>query len=182
MDIARVGRALLGSQLLLLALAGGVSGQEAREDRPIGVITNLGLGVGSRTLAGQLSLWLHVNGHSVGIRTAGTSDFEIFSPSESDEDFALLYGLRSAPGPAWGRIAVGPAVVRTVRTGGAGECVFFCSYEVDRKTTFGVALQADGVLVLVGPIALGATAFGNINPEASFLGVTLTLGLGRVGS
>lgn len=38
------------------------------------------------------------------------------------------------------------------------------------------------MLALFGPIGLGATVFGNVNPEASFAEVTLTVGVGRVGS
>ena len=148
-----------------------------------GVVAGLGFGGGSKGLAGQLSVWGHWGKHTVGVRTAATSDFNLFGPSDSTEDYALLYGFRSGPGRVWGRVGIGPAQVRTVRQGDPIEChsFFFCEYETHRSSTTGLALQVEGVLRLFGPVGLGVTFFGNHNPESSFGGATLGLVIGSLG-
>lgn len=191
MDLARPGQTLLVSAVVLCAWAGGVdsvAGQSGDEGAaaPVlgnGIVASLGFGVGSAGVGGQLSLWAHLGKHAVGVRTAATFDFDLFAPSDSDEDYALLYGRRSGPGRLWGRVGLGPALVRTVRRGDLIDCAFFlCTYEPDRSSTIGLALQADGVLQLFGPVGLGATIYGNLNGVSSFAGATLGVAIGSVGS
>lgn len=184
MNVGRLGWTLVA--VVLIYPGGGAAGQEgeAGEDgAPAdGVVASLGFGTGSNGVGGQLSIWAQLRGHSLGLRTASTFDFQFFGPSDSDEDYAILYGRRSEPGRAWGRVGMGPALVRTVRPGDPIDCFFFCTYETHRSSTVGLALQADGVLALFGPVGLGATVFGNVNPISSFGGITVNVVIGRVGS
>lgn len=187
MNRTRFTSALLVTIVLLCGWAGGVAGQSevvGVDGLPDdGVVASLGFGVGSAGAGGQLSLWAHLGKHAVGVRTAATFRFELLGPSDSDEDYAFLYGRRSGPGKLWGRVGIGPAFVRTVRHGEAIDCAFFlCTYETDRSSTVGLALQADGVLKLFGPVGLGATVYGNLNGESSFGGATLGVAIGSVGS
>lgn len=184
MDIGRLGSTLMAAQILLACATGAAAqaddgGNEGPAD---GVVASLGFGAGSGGTGGQLSIWAQLGGHSVGFRTASTFNFDIFEPTDSDEDYAVLYGRRSAAGRTWGRVGVGPALVRTIRPGDPIDCFIFCTYETLRESTMGIAFQADGVVAVSGPVGLGVTAFANLNSLSSFAGVTLNVVVGRVGS
>lgn len=183
---------ILLTTALLLWLAAGAEGQTAEAPRPgaepaqatvprQGVTVGVGMGTGSRDIAGHLSLWIQKDHHAIAIRSAGASDFNILSPSDSESDLAVLYGRRGRSARTWGRIGVGPGVVQTVRSGPGYDCSWFvCSYDRVRETTVGLAFQADGTLAFSRFLGLGISIFGNLNSAGSFGGAALTIHLGAV--
>lgn len=188
---------LLIVQALLLWLAVGAAAQtapgpptgEAQTAPPAGtayedgVVLTGGMGVATDGVGGQAGLWWHGGRHSVGLRTATSFEFNIFGPSSANTDVALLYGRRGSSGRNWGRIAAGPALVETLRPGGATDCGWFgCTYEDEVARTLGLAVQADGVWAFSRPFGLGISVFGNVNAEGPFFGAVLSLHLGKVGT
>lgn len=146
-----------------------------------GVTVGAGMGTGSREMAGHLSLWIQKDHHAFAVRTAGASEFNILSPSDSETDWAVLYGRRADSERTWGRFAAGPGVVRSIRSGPGYDCAWFiCSYDQARETTLGLAFQADGTLAFSRFVGLGISVFGNLNPKASFAAAALTIHLGAV--
>jgi hypothetical protein len=146
------------------------------------VFGTLGLGVASEGVGGVLSLSRHSSRNVFGLRASGASEFEILSPSDSAEDYALLFGRVHAGRGGWVRAAIGPAVVRARRFGRGYDCSWFVcsSYEEQSTTTLGLALQTDAVWALGRTVGLGLTGFGSVNPEMSYAGLALALHLGMV--
>ena len=187
---------LLIAQALLLFLAAGAAAQAPTAEPALegpqtptearafsdGVVLTAGVGPATRGFGGQISVWGSKGLHSVGLRSASSFDLNIFGPSSSETDIALLYGRRSGSGSTWGRIAAGPAFVESIQDGEATDCAFFiCSYENVVERTVGLALQVDGVWAFSEPVGLGASLFGNLNPSSSFFGLAVSLHLGKVG-
>lgn len=135
---------------------GRVRAEMHADDKPIiwlGV--GLGPGAGQETLAGHLEIALHGEGPNV-YMARSTLVTDILQ--DLGLDFGLLYGR------AVGRAAA-LAGISVAKTGGT--------------TAPGLALQGRLRAGTVGPWGLGLTAFANVNPEASFAGLTLTLELGN---
>lgn len=173
--------------LLLLTVTTGALAQTGDEGATVatlkdGIVASLGFGAGTRGMGGQISLWGNRGRQILGLRTAGVVGESIFLtlPSDSGRDVALLYGRRSGPGKIWSQFGIGPAYVRTVR-GGCWLGVL-CTHDISRSSTVGLAVQADAVLALFGPVGLAATGFANLNGDASFGGLTIGVAIGGVGS
>lgn len=150
---------------------------------PNGVVLSGGLGVGSLDgLAAQFSLAVPLSGGDLIGRAAGTSEFTIFGTSETSQDIAVLYGRRSSGSKGWVRAAGGLGVAYGVRRGEQlpGACFFGCSYEQERHSTLGLAVQVDAVWAPISSLGLGLSLFGNLNQPGPFGGVTLNLYLGQV--
>ena len=187
MRFARCTSMISLATLLVVTVPAPATAQEAvaspAVDAPVGrgVFGTLGLGVAGGGVGGLLSLSLHSSRNVLILRASGASEFEIFSPGDWAEDYALLFGLVHDGRSGWVRAAIGPAVVRAQRVGQASGCAgFFCSSEGTITTTVGLALQADVVWALGRSVGLGLTGFGSVNSRLSYGGLALGLHLGRV--
>lgn len=178
---------VLTSLMSAIAVAPG----EAQEAAPVQpepvtadaarVFGTLGLGATSEGIGGVLSLSLHSSRTAFILRTSGASEFEIFSPSDSVEDYALLLGRVLDGSMGWASGAIGPAVTRVERFGPGYDCWWFaCSHDSERTTALGLAFQAEAVWTPARFLGLGLSAFGNFNPDMSYAGLALGLHLGRV--
>lgn len=166
------------STVLALVAVGALPSEAQDRTR---VDLSVGAGVGTPALAGQLSLAAGKRNWDVIVRFAGTTDFNLFGPSASQEDSAVLYGRRRDNARSWYRVAAGVGQVLAVRSGDAEDCFFiFCSYERLSEKTLGLAVQADAVWAPLSALGLGVGAFGNLNSAASFAGLTINLHLGRI--
>lgn len=146
-----------------------------------GVFGTLALGVASPGLGGVLSLSVHSSRNAFILRSSAASAFTIFSPSDSTEDFAFLFGRVHERERGWLRAAVGPSLVRVIRYGRGYDCAFtFCSYDSEASYHAGLALQAEAVWTPVIALGLGLTGFANVNGEFSYAGLALGVHLGRV--
>lgn len=147
-----------------------------------GVVVSASLGVGSMELAGALGLSLPLAEEvDLVVRLTEVSEFNILSPSDLAGDVAVLVGKRTTSEKAWARAAAGVAWVRSTRFGDGYACeLFFCEYDEIRQSTLGLALQGDAIWAIGRWIGVGASAFGNVNPNRSFAGFTIGLYLGRL--
>lgn len=171
--------------LLLIATCAGVPrmlrAQDANDLRHVQIDLTGGLGVGSRAIAGQASLSVHVPFGEFTLRTAGVSDFAIFGPTDDASDVALLYGLRSVSPHGWVSFGIGPAVVHANTH---GRCIgsvnwFGCTeYVWYRPRHTGLALQGTAGWAPLVSLGLGVTVAGDVNAGDSFFAVTLNLHLG----
>lgn len=141
-----------------------------------------GLGfIGSEDFSGLLSLSTGVAGGEVVLRATESTEFTLFRPPRSASDIALLVGRRRGGGSTWARAAVGVGLVRSSWAGERKWCYFFfCDYEIERGTSIGLAVQAEAVWAPARAVGLGVTAFGNLNGDMSFAGLTFSLHLGRL--
>lgn len=139
---------------------GRVRAEMPLDDKPIIWFGGgLGYGASQETLAGHLELALHGEGPNVyTARSALVTDIL----QHHGRDFSLLYGR--AAGRAMALAGIGVAQVDD---------------GTDWTTAPGLALQGRLRAGTLGPWGLGLTAFANVNPEASFAGLTLTLELGN---
>lgn len=166
------------STMLALLAVGALPAEGQDRTR---VDLSVGSGAGTGALAAQLSLAAGRRKWDVIVRFAGTTDFNLFGPNASQEDFAVLYGRRLDNPRSWYRVAAGAGQVLALRSGDAEECFFiFCSYERLSEKTLGLAVQADAVWAPLSAFGVGLGAFGNLNSAASFAGLTLNLHLGRI--
>jgi len=151
------------------------------EGSPLGVSGSFGLGPATHGFGGLLSLGLSTAAGEFVLRAAAAEEFAIFSTPESSEDFALLYGRRVTGDKTFLRIAAGPGLARTVRPGSAESCyLIFCEYDKIETSRLGLALQLEAIWALSQWFGLGLDAFGNVNSDASFVGLTLGVHLGRL--
>lgn len=155
--------------------------QEAHDLSSVQVDFAGGLGVGSREIAGQAGLSVHVPVGEFTLRTAAVSDFNILGPSDDVSDAALLYGLRRVSPLGWVSFGIGPAIVHSNVHGRCIGSVNFlgCTeYAWDRRKTTGLAFQATAGWAPLVSLGLGVTVAGDVNPAQPFLAVTLNLHLG----
>ena len=180
------GLCVLTSLMSAIAVAPGEAQEALVQPEPATaegarVFGALGLGVSSEGIGGVVSLSLHRSRTVFILRTSGASGFEIISPSDYAEDYALLLGRVVDGSIGWVSGALGPAVARVERFGEGYDCWWFaCSYDSERTTALGLAFQADAVWTPAGFLGLGLSAFGNLNPDMSYAGFALGLHLGRV--
>ena len=159
---------------------GGCKGLRGSPERSSG---RGGIGVGSLAgVAAQGSLSVPVGGGDLLARVAGTTEFTLFSKSETSRDIAILCGRRSSGSKTWVRAAAGLGVAYGLRRGRQlkGICWLGCSYEEERHSTVGLALQFDAVWAPLRSLGLGLSLFGNMNGPGSFGGATLALHMGQV--
>ncbi len=175
-------RSIVQATVLLLAATLPVAAQAPSEsaqssDSETGVFIGVGIGGGTLGVAGQLSLGAATSIGDFFVRAVHMTEVHGgLNPRgvhESSSDVGLLYGLRLRLGSSgWLRLAVGPAAVRTVFDDCQpnGSC-----NEWSKANTTGLAVQLDGALVRFGSTDIGVGAFGNLNADRSFWGVTLSL-------
>lgn len=167
------------------ATAAGLQGQDSEPESSadpsdVRVFGSFGVGWGSSDGAGMMSLSVRTRAGDFIARTAGTFDVAIFARSEDVADLAVMYGRLHEGSGGWVRLAAGPSWVESRRDGDVEECVFFfCTYEQQRSTGFGLAIQADAALRPRRTLGIGVSGFANVGTH-SFGGVTLTLHIGRV--
>lgn len=141
-----------------------------------------GFGLGSLDFGGYASLSVGRGGGDVAVRWAKAQEFNLFTAEETSQDIAVLYGRRRSGSIGWLRAAAGLGVAYGVHRGDRlpGACYFGCSYEEERHTTLGLALQFDAVWAPLRSLGLGLSLFGNLNDPGPFGGATVSLHLGRV--
>ena len=176
---------VIGIALMLVAVSSPGLRAQAAEDPTGGtevrVDVSLGLGPGSYGVGGQFALGVSTPVGEFIARSAGTSEFNILSMSESAADLALLYGRRKSGSRGWVRAAAGPAVAESIRAGPVVSCSFiFCNHEPIKSYTAGLAVQGDAVWAVVPAFGLGASLFANLNPQASFGGMTVGVWVGSL--
>lgn len=171
----------------LVLIATPLSGQQDTRllapTSPIGtgVFGTLALGLASPGIGGVLSLSVHSSRNAFVLRTSGASEFTIFSPSDSAEDFAFLFGRMHERERGWLRGAVGPSLVHVIRHGSGYDCSWFiCSYDPVESYHAGLAFQAEAVWTPADAFGLGLTAFANANPAMAYAGLALGVHLGKV--
>jgi hypothetical protein len=180
---------LLGASLVAGAVASEISAQDAaapaRETAtaPVRFFGSLGIGAGTEGLAGLASLSLRTGLGDFTARFSGSSDgVQLFRPSDDVSDAALLYGRTREGDSGWIRLSAGPAVVERQQVGVPTTCVlFFCDYDVERTSTFGLALQVDSGTAPTRRLGIGLSGFASVNSLGSFAGVAVSLHIGRVG-
>ena len=164
--------------LVLAGVAGRLEGQEApARPRPL-MFATLGLGGGSLGFAAQLGISAHMPFGELTLRYAEVSEFNVFGPSDSVNDVALLYGYRRVKGRRWFSTTMGPALAgRKVH-----QCVplpddpYSCeSYAATTQRRAGIGFQGTA-----GWRHVSVSALGNVNTLSSFVGATLNVHLGRV--
>jgi hypothetical protein len=173
-----------GTALILCAVATPAFAQEPTQPAPRsadGVSVGLGGGVGSHDMAGVLALGVHTSVGDFVVRTAGTSEFTIFTEPESVGDFAVMYGRRATGARGWVRGAAGPGIVQSLQRGATTSCGWFgCSHQMIESSSVGLAAQVDAVWAITTAFGVGVTAFGNANGMASFTGLTLGVYFGKL--
>jgi len=178
-------------KVLLFGLAGWLwlgAPSDARcdglERRPEDVgFASVGLGAGSRAMAGVASLNFSHRDLLYGLRASTVSEFNIFGPApdESDTDYALLVGKCSHGHHRFASAATGIGLVRSVRRGRLVHppgWFFGGEYERLDRTTVGLPLDVKASLN-ASAVGIGLNLFGNLNTRGNFAGVALTLQLGR---
>lgn len=175
--------------LLLVALFPGFpseswaqAGPGSAPERGARYSLNGGVGVGTEGLGLQIGASRHHPKGDLIVRLAGTTNVDIFGPSTSYSDLAILYGRMEREPGAWGRIAAGPAVVWGNSEGRCMESgTFFCSKrDQDRETSIGLAVLLDAVWTPFSFAGVGLGVFGNLNSLGAFAGATLSLHIGQV--
>jgi hypothetical protein len=171
---------------LAVLAAGGSSRAWAEGTEGQGAYVSAGLGAGGEGLAGLVSLGYREDDRLITVRVAKTEELNIFgpSPSQSRSDASVLYGLIMPGRGGFTAVSAGLGVVHSVSRGeyvrstGAG---FFGPVEHERisRTTVGLALSGKAVLS-TRHAGVGLEAFGNVNPKASFVGLALTLDVGKL--
>lgn len=174
----------LGSlQLALLASMAASTATAQSETRRVLVSVSGGLGVATPALGAMASLALSHRTGDYMLRVTETTDFELFRPSDTTGDVAVLYGLRRSWSSGWARAAVGVAGATHVDRDRIRECEFFSCRDVDvekASSTVGVASQVDLVWAPDRHAGIGVALFGNLNDQQSFAGLTLTAHLGGI--
>ncbi len=169
--------------LLLTILCPGVAGAQTVPDGGAPIRVTLAPGV---LLAGGTELESGVGAvvqiavergrHRLVFRSAGIADVTGFPDGSGDGDLTevgLLYGRRGGgPGPGWS-LSVGLSAVHFQRCPEEPEDAF----HDPGCTTFGLPVVADAGLG-ARAIGLGLQLFGNLNAQAPFAGLGLTLPLG----
>jgi len=135
-------------------------------------------------VGGVLSVSFSHRGLLYGLRTATTTEFEIFgpTPAQSDTDYAFLVGKFSGRRHSFNSVAAGVALVHSVRRGELLEGGYWFlgpTYERIDRVTVGLPLELRATANLVG-VGLGVNLFANLNPAGSFAGLALTLQLGKL--
>jgi hypothetical protein len=178
---------MLGATAAFVLAAAPLDAQEDPRPRSTssragtGVFGTLALGVASPGVGGVLSLSVHSSRNAFVVRSSGASEFTIFTPGDSVEDFAFLFGRMRERERGWLRAAIGPSLVRVTRHGNPHDCSwFFCSYDSEASFHAGLALQAEAVWTPADALGLGLMAFANANPEMSYVGLALGVHLGKV--
>ena len=180
----RIARALGLTGLLVLGGASSGWSGSRDADAPTVVFTSLGSGFGTQGLGGVASLNVGRGPLVYVLRASTTTEFEIFGPSpdQSDTDYSVLVGKRSGHGRTFSSIAAGIGLVRSVRRGAllAPPGWFFGgAYERLDRVTVGLPLDFKATANLPG-IGIGVNVFANLNTRASFVGVALTVQLGKL--
>jgi len=166
------------------ALVGDIP-QETQEGTEVGGTRfhlELGLGVGSNGLGGLVAAVLRQPRGDFLLRSAGSTDFEMFGPTTAYSEVAILYGHIGVLGGGWTRVGLRPAVAwKAAETECLDPWILGCS-GWDRETRIGpgIALQADAVWTITGFLGLGVGLFGDLNTVGSFGGAVLTVNLGKV--
>jgi len=181
--VARPGWSLILAAAWVALLPHGTSGQEPPEEpappASARVAFGGGLGLGHGGPAGIAVLTTRYDRREVILRGVRMSEF--FGPPLQWRDAGLLLGLRNERERDWTRVAAGPSLVRLLEHGEpTGPRFFGTRYEAVRRTTGGLAVQVDAILAHHTWFGFGLTAFGNLNPHASFGGAALTLHFGSV--
>ena len=118
---------------------------------------------GQGLVAGQIALWGSRDRWAMAIRRSGGSDLD----TRAEYDTALLFGLRTTPGPAMAIAAIGPTIVTNDPAGGP------------RSSAVGVGVAAELSLNLKY-IGLGVSGFGALGSGHRFAGVGVTAELGVI--
>jgi hypothetical protein len=174
--------------LLLLAVGSATAaGQDGsaltgnRSSAGTPIYFTVGLGTGTKAIAGQLGASLTVPAGQITARWSGVSDFNLLGRNSSANDVALLYGLRRINGATWYGIAGGPSLAWFAED---GECLSYiglwpivtCSqYVVERQRTQGLALQG-----AIGWRFVSVSALGDVNRVQSFAAITANLHIGKM--
>ena len=143
-----------------------------------------GLGAGSVGLGGTASLNI-VHGKTLcAFRVASLEEFNIFGPSPnlSATDFGVMIGRASRSRHGLSYAAAGVGLVHSVTRGRLvqpGVWFFGPEYERIERTTVGIPVEL-GAIAHVGVIGIGVSLFGDINPAQSFVGLALTVPLGKL--
>lgn len=122
-----------------------------------------------------LGLYAHYDRHVLGARVGGLG-WLVFD--ELVWDLALLYGLAHVNRDSGFYAALGPSLVRSVDHG------LFQDEPVPFADTGGLAFALGGYIApRLGPfsaLGLGGEVFGNLNGGRSFVGVMVTLQIGKL--
>ena len=150
-----------------------------------GAYISAGLGAGGEGLAGLASLGYRHGNRVVTLRVATTDELNILGPlpSQSRSDVSVLVG-RIVPGRyGFATASAGLGLVHTVRRGQylRSDPGFLWPVYHERlsETTAGLALSAKAVLS-TRYAGIGLEGFGNLNPKASFVGLAMTLDVGKL--
>jgi hypothetical protein len=148
------------------------------------VFASFGLGQGSRGIAGVLSLNVDRGRRAYILRVASTSEFTFFgrAPDEENDDYAFLVGRRGGTGSHHYSAAVGLGVVRTIRRGAElrpPDWFFGGRYERLEHYAPGITVDLAAGLNAHG-IGVGLDVFGDVNEGASFVGLALTIQVGKL--
>ncbi|HEV8253617.1 MAG TPA: hypothetical protein VGQ78_02585 [Vicinamibacteria bacterium] len=169
---------------LMLGAVSGVRAEPAIDEPHDVAFASAGLGAGSNGLGGVLSLGFSRHGVFYGLRTATTTEFEIFGPTPAlnDTDYAFLVGKFSGRRHSFTSAAAGIAVVHSVRRGAQIEAPYWFfggTHERIDRVTVGLPLDLRATANLVG-VGVGVNLFANLNPAGSFAGLALTLQVGKL--
>lgn len=156
--------------------------------REHGTILSVGLGPGSNDLGVLASIMVRRDGLLFGVRAAGSVSLDFLGPEARDADgeIALLAGRQIRGRAGYFSVASGVAFVQSERAGTSrNDCpasfigAILCGNEVVKHRTIGVPFEVKAVLSS-RHAGIGLTAFGNVNPRASFAGLALVFELGEL--
>jgi hypothetical protein len=176
-------RKTLVVSLAVLAVVAPSRARAQAPDTP-GAYISAGLGAGGEGVAGLASLGFRRGDRVITARVAITDELNILgpSPSQSRSDVSVLVG-RIVPGRyGFATASAGLGLVHTVSRGQylRSDPGFLGSvYERRSETTAGVALSVKAVLS-TRYAGIGLEGFGNLNPKASFVGLAMTLDVGKL--
>jgi len=154
---------------------------------------SLGFGPGTASSSGSGQAWI---GSRLAVQwgkgstlwtvaSAGCSEIDLFvDPLESVGDMGVLYGKRWSGPVGYISASAGLALVNGMRRGEYRESsgVWFITshYEKDPFVTVGVPANVQLVLAPIKYFGLALDLFGNVNPERSFGGATVSLLIGKM--
>jgi hypothetical protein len=188
--IARVRRRMIlsvATALVLPAIGSAAAGQDSevltedRSLRPTPIYVTVGLGTGTKALAGQLGVSVEVPVGQITVRSSGVSSFNTLGRNSSASDVALLYGLRRVNGHTWYSVSGGPSVAwfasdQECQSYSGSWPLYICSrYDVERKRAAGVALHS-----AAGWRFVSVSALGDLNRVQSFAAITANVHIGNM--
>lgn len=166
-----------------LALAGLLAVGSPPAQAQNRVFATAGLGAGSPGVAWNLSLHVSRGRWMSLVRASASEEFQILGPSpvESVRDVAVLLGFASSSEKSLSYVTLGVGTVRSVRRGKllSEGFLFGPHHERIEESSIGIPFEI-GALRRGSHAGFGVKLFGELSGAGGFVGVALTVGVGKL--